>query len=104
MFNVIETVSGWKVDLIVRKDRPFSEAEFARRRRLEVLGVDMMIASPEDVVLSKLEWARLGGSERQLDDVRGVLRLQGSALDVAYLRRWAVDLGVADLLDSVIND
>lgn len=84
-FNVIDMVTGWKADLIVRKNRSFSVSEFQRRERATVLGVDVYIASAEDVVLTKLEWASVdGGSERQLRDVRGILAAHGD-LDQDYL-------------------
>lgn len=60
LFNVIDLESGWKIDFIVRKSRPFSVEEFARRREAEVLGTNVTIASAEDVILSKLEWAKNG--------------------------------------------
>jgi hypothetical protein len=97
-FNVIDLVTGWKVDLIVRKDRPFSATEFGRRISATVLGVAVFVATAEDTILAKLEWARMGGSERQLRDVVEVLRLRHSDLDDAYLDRWAGDLDVVDLL------
>jgi len=64
------------------------------------------VKTPEDVVLSKLEWYRVGGetSERQWADVLGVLRVQEGCLDLEYARRWAVDLGVADLLERALQD
>lgn len=97
-FNVIDLATGWKADLILRKDRPFSLSEFARRQPATVLGAAVCIASAEDVVLTKLEWAKKGGgSERQLRDVRGILAAHAS-LDTAYLDRWAKELGVGDLL------
>ncbi len=70
LFNVIDPESAFKVDLIVRKERPFSREEFARRERRDLgRGLTASIATPEDTILSKLEWARKGGgSERQLDD------------------------------------
>jgi hypothetical protein len=58
----------------------------------------VVCVTPEDVILLKLEWYRLGPSERQWNDVRGVLEVQAGHLDDAYLDRWAADLGVADLL------
>jgi hypothetical protein len=103
MFNVIDLVGGWKIDLVVRKDRPFSEVEFARRQRVEVLGTAVSMATPEDVILSKLEWAAKSGSSRQLDDARGVVRVQAGRLDLAYLRHWAATLGVGSLLDEVLE-
>jgi hypothetical protein len=101
MFNVIDTRTGWKVDLIIRRDRPFSRAEFARRRPARIEGVDVAVASPEDVILAKLEWARLGESDRQLGDVRAVLRSLSGELDWAHLRRWAEELGVAETLAAL---
>jgi len=96
MFNVIDPESGWKADLIIRKTRPFSHEEFARREPVAYLGVDVTIARPEDLILAKLEWALLGASARQLEDARELARLEGSALDQAYITRWAVTLGVSD--------
>src|SRR5690606_39184260 len=95
-FNVIDMVTGWKADLIPRKRRAFSEMEFARRSRVEVLGVSTFVASPEDTIVAKLEWAKAGGgSQRQLEDVRELVRLRGAELDREYVERWvrALDLG-----------
>lgn len=100
-FNVIDTISGWKVDLIVRKDRPFSEVEFGRRRPVVMGGVHTWMVTAEDSILSKLEWAREGTSERQLRDVRAVIAQQRDTLDWRYLRKWADELLIGDLLDEV---
>lgn len=95
LFNVIDLVTGWKVDLIPRKQRSFSATEFARRTRLEVLGVEMFVATLEDTVIAKLEWAQAGGgSQRQLEDVRELLELGGEKLDRAYVERWVTALGL----------
>jgi hypothetical protein len=101
MFNVIDLATSWKADLIVCKARPFSREELRRRVRGEIAGVPCMIATPEDTILAKLEWARASSSERQLDDVRGIVATSGAALDRAYLDRWAADLGVADLWERL---
>jgi hypothetical protein len=104
-FNVIDGESAFKVDLIVRKDRPFSREEFGRRLVKEVLeGVTAAIATPEDTILSKLEWAkRGGGSEKQLLDVAGILDVT-PGLDLAFIQRWARELGVLDLWQSLGDD
>jgi hypothetical protein len=94
LFNVIDLSSGWKIDFIVRKSRAFSQEEFGRRRKADLLGMTLYIASAEDVVLSKLEWAKLAESERQIADVVGILRTQGDQLDQDYIERWATALGV----------
>lgn len=101
MFNIIDLESGWKVGVILRKGRPFSQAEFARRRRVEVDGVEVWVASPEDVLLAKLKWAKATGSERQIRDAAGIVAVQAEALDEAWLRRWAQELGVEEHLAKV---
>lgn len=95
-FNVIDLASGWKVDLIIRKSRPFSVEEFSRRQSANLEGVRLDVASVEDVIISKLEWARLGASARQLEDVVALLRLRGKNVDDAYIARWTNVLGLTD--------
>lgn len=101
-FNVVDSRSGWKADLILKKDRAFSREEFSRRSLVRILGLEVPMASAEDTVLSKLEWARRSGSERQIEDAVGVVRVKGTALDLAYIERWALELGVTDLWHTAI--
>lgn len=101
-FNAIGDAAA-KVDLIIRKDRPFSVAEFSRRREVELLGSRGFVASVEDVILAKLEWAAATGSERQIRDVAGMVAVSGDALDAAYLTIWAEELGVADALREIVD-
>lgn len=96
MCNVIDIETGWKVDLIVRKDRPFSREEFRRRQPAVIGGVEVFIATAEDTVLAKLEWRARSDSERQFRDVTAILSAQD--LDRDYLAQWAVELGVAEAL------
>jgi hypothetical protein len=96
-FNLIDLTTTWKVDLIIRKDRPFSLSEFDRRVRSAILGVDVYQATAEETVLAKLEWAAMGGSDRQVADAAGVLAVGGDTLD-DDLDRWAAELGVVELL------
>jgi hypothetical protein len=103
-FNVIHLATMLKVDVFVPRGRPF-DREAARRAAPhpleEAVGARaFVLASPEDVILTKLEWYRAGGelSERQWHDVLGVLRVKGPMLDFPYLERWAAELGVGDLL------
>lgn len=104
MFNIVDVESGWKADLIVRKNRPFSEQEFARRQSADFFGVAIEVASLEDIVLSKLEWAKLGGSARQLEDVGALLRLRGDELDSAYVAHWVHVLGLQAQWRAVDDD
>jgi hypothetical protein len=100
-FNVVDLARGIKVDLIVRKDREFSVGEFARRETHEVEGIRLTIATPEDVLLAKLEWAKLGESEQQLVDAAGILTVQQGKLDTEYIERWVRDLGLAEQWEAV---
>lgn len=95
MFNAIDQDSGWKVDLIIRKDRPFSRAELDRRQRASIDGAEVFVASPEDTVVSKLEWAKHGESARQIDDVRRLLAMR-PALDRDYIEHWVAELELGD--------
>lgn len=99
-FNVISPSTGWKVDLIIRQDREFDRSRLARRQPVDLYGVQLWLASAEDTILAKLEWARMGESERQLHDVARVLKVKQDALDTEYISRWADALGVTDLLEQ----
>jgi len=88
MFNVIDRVTGWKIDLIIRKSRAFSREEFGRRCAVDLEGIRIFIASAEDIVIAKLEWAKHGKSQRQIEDVATILRLRKDALDRSYLEKW----------------
>jgi len=92
LFNVIDSTSGWKIDLIFRKSRPFDQEEFRRRRPAKLFDTQLFVASAEDVIISKLEWAKLGGSQRQIEDVANVLAVQWTTLDQDYLSKWVREL------------
>ncbi len=98
LFNVIDIETGWKVDIIPLKRRAFSQTEFARRTRVSLLGLDVVVASLEDTILAKLEWSKLGGgSARQLEDVRELVALGMARLDSVYVATWAQALGVDEV-------
>lgn len=101
LFNLLHLDSGVKVDFIVRKDTEYRLTEFSRRRAVELGRVQAWIASREDLILSKLVWARDTGSELQRRDVRALL---AGPLDREYLDRWAAKLEVAKLLEEVANE
>jgi hypothetical protein len=100
-FNVIDASSGWKADFVFRKARTFSIAEIGRRMPMTILGVAAYVATAEDTVLAKLEWSKLGASERQLDDVRRIVEVKSETLDRAYVESWVDDLGVRELWERV---
>jgi hypothetical protein len=100
LFNLIHVEAVAKVDFVVRKDIPFRREEFRRRRPVEIGGHPLWIVSPEDLILSKLAWAKTSRSEMQLRDVRQLLA-SVPTLDEAYLDRWAANLTVTELLREV---
>lgn len=102
-FNAIGAEAA-KVDFIVRKDRPFSIAEFGRRQRVELLGSEGFIVSVEDLILAKLEWAAESDSQRQVRDVAGMVAVAGDTLDRAYVTAWAERLGLADSWRRVADE
>lgn len=101
-FNAIAPNAS-KVDFVIRRDRPFSRTEFGRRERADLLGTTGYVATAEDLVIAKLEWAAASGSDRQLRDVASIVAIDQD-LDIAYVDGWADALGVADLWESVKAD
>jgi len=91
-FNVVDLATGWKIDLIMRRSRPFSRTEFNRRAVAELEGLQVPIATAEDILLAKLEWAKLGESERQVDDAAGILEIRAGDLDMNYVLHWVREL------------
>ncbi len=100
MFNVIHTAAVVKLDIIVRRAGAYREEEFRRRRLAEIDGVGMWVVSAEDLVLSKLDWARDSRSEVQLRDVRRLIKAQ-PRLDWTYVEEWAARLGLLELVSLV---
>jgi hypothetical protein len=94
MFNLIDSVSGLKVDFIFLKRRRFSHEEFERRKKATVGEVPLYIATPEDIVVAKLEWAKLGESSRQIEDAAGILKVRADELDISYIEKWVSELGL----------
>jgi len=92
LFNVVDYSTLWKVDFIIRQPTPFDAARFARRTVIEIAGVHLYTASPEDILITKLWWAKLGESERQINDAAGVIQVQGRKLDREYVERWVAVL------------
>jgi hypothetical protein len=102
MFNLIHNQYVVKVDFIVRKDSPYRRREFSRRMRVSIDDQEVYVVAPEDLILSKLEWAKDSRSEVQLTDVRNLLR-SVKRLDRRYLARWAKQLGVESLYREVMR-
>ena len=104
VFNVVHFETGFKVDLIIRKSRPFSKMEFSRRQPVFYLGANRWFATAEDTILAKLEWSKMAGSERQFSDALNVAKLQRENLDRAYLEKWAKEIGILNLLEKMFRE
>ena len=100
LFNLMHLATGIKVDLIVRKRSEYRQVEFARRQPVQMSGVTTCIVTREDLILSKLVWAKDSGSELQRRDVRSLL---DESMDRAYVERWASHLGVAEALAEIMQ-
>ena len=103
MFNIIDVENAWKADLIIRKKTDFHAEEFHRKRKEKLLGKDLYILSPEDTILSKLEWAKNSSSEQQLRDALCVATVQYESLDRDYLYKWAKELQVESSLERLLK-
>lgn len=101
-FNYIHGESGIKVDFFVKGKNVTSEQELERRQPVEVLDYQVYFVSPEDLILSKLRWYQISRSNRQLEDVVSVVKIQ-KKLDWKYLRKWARMQGTNDLLDDLVR-
>jgi hypothetical protein len=108
-FNLIHYETAFKVDIFIRKSRAFDQMQL-ERRRTAIIATDpeqsVYVVSPEDIILSKLEWYRMGGevSDRQWRDILGVLKTRADELNLAYLKEWAPQLKVADLLERALKE
>ncbi len=100
MFNLIHAEYVIKVDFVVRKDSAYRRMEFSRKKKVSVDDRVLYIVAPEDLILSKLDWAKESRSEVQLTDVRNLLE-SVKGLDRRYLGRWAKQLGVETLYREV---
>jgi hypothetical protein len=95
MFYVIDHVTGLKIDFIFLKNREFSQEEFGRRKKAAGREFPLYIATPEDVVIEKLEWEKLGQSSRQIEDAAGILKVRGAELDLPYVEKGIQELGLS---------
>ena len=101
IFNLVHVESVIKVDIIVRKDEAYRRAEFERRTAVDLEGTRIWFVSKEDLILSKLLWAKQSASEMQRRDVQNLL---ATGADRAYLSHWAERLGVAPMLEELLHE
>ncbi len=108
-FNILHLATFAKIDIFTPSNA-FHHLELQRAlpARIDILGevVDCRVATPEDILLAKLVWYRLGSglSEQQWRDISGIVAISGPTLDHDYLRHWAAELAVSDLLERALNE
>ena len=101
-FNIIHPGSGLKVDVMIRKETPFDRSRFARARVTHPTETSSAtFASPEDVIIRKMEYYREGGSEKHLRDIAGMLKVSAGLIDELYIVEWADRLGLRPIWDAI---
>ena len=103
MFNIIHNDYVIKIDFIVRKDNPYRKTEFQRRRKVKVDSVWIWLVTVEDLILSKLWWAKQSRSERQFEDIKNILS-QVKDIDKKYLEKWVRNLGIYTLYEELSDE
>jgi hypothetical protein len=100
-FNIIHPASGLKVDVIIKQDVSFDQSRFKRGRKIYPGPYQASFASPEDVIIKKMEYYKLGGSEKHLRDITGIFKISGESLDRGYISQWATQLDLDEIWDMV---
>jgi hypothetical protein len=105
--QVLHMDEAFKFDLFLVRPDAYTDSEFSRIREVEVTpGLVLPYLAPENIALQKLRWYRVGNevSDRQWNDIVRLIEVQGDLLDRAYLRQWASELGVLDLLEEALAE
>lgn len=101
-FNIIQSEAGVKIDFYVLGQDEFSREEFKRKRK-EAFDEKRtaVFASPEDTIIKKLQWFKMGESQKHLEDIKGMLRISADKLDLNYIKKWAIKLNLFDIWEKV---
>lgn len=101
-FNIIHPASGLKIDVIIRRDTAFDKSRFSRIRRIHpAQSYEADFASPEDVIIKKMEFYKEGGSEKHLRDIAGILKISGDEVDLGYISDWANRLDLMEIWEAL---
>lgn len=103
-FNIIHPASGLKIDIIIRKEDAFDNSRFQRSRRFHADDkTEADFASPEDVIIKKMQFYKEGASEKHLRDITGILKVSGDSIDYDYINKWTHDLKLQEIWDAVLK-
>ena len=101
-FNIIQSEAGVKVDFYVLGQDEFSREEFKRKRKEAFDEKRLAVfASPEDTIIKKLQWFKMGESQKHLEDIKGMLRISADKLDLNYIKKWSIKLNLFDIWEKV---
>jgi len=103
-FNIIQTASGLKIDVIIRKKNTFDDNRFKRVKKLKPAeNIEAKFASPEDVIIMKMKYYKEGGSEKHLRDITGILKISAPEIDRKYIEDWVSKFGLEDIWNIIIS-
>jgi len=100
-FNIIHPASGLKVDVIIKKKSEFDDTRFSRIMSFKMDEVGVNFSSPEDVILKKMEYYKIGGSEKHLRDIMGVIKISRELINFDYIEMWAKKLYVEEIWQAI---
>lgn len=103
MFNIIHNEAMDKVDFWIIKNEEFDQIRFSRKRKESIGGKLVFISSPEDIILSKLDWYKKSDIQKHYDDALGIFQIQAGKLDVEYIRKWAKGLSFLEIVEEIIK-
>jgi hypothetical protein len=101
LFNIIHLESAIKIDCIIRKENKYSETEFLRRKEVDFFGIKLFIVSREDLIISKLFWAKDSNSEQQIRDIRNLI---SDNINNHYINNWTSKLGIDEFWKEIRNE
>lgn len=103
-FNIIHPTSGLKIDIIVKKKSVYVDSQFERRKKIALSKEkEIDFAAPEDVILMKMEYYRMGASEKHIRDITGMLKISKDIIDQKYISLWAKRLGLEDIWEAILK-
>ena len=101
-FNIIHPASGLKIDIMISKGDAFDKSRFSRIKRMRPLeDTEANFASPEDVIIKKMEYYKEGSSEKHIRDILGMLKISGEMIDPKYISFWAKKLNLEDIWQAI---
>ena len=103
-FNFIHPDTGLKVDFFIRDNNPYNKLKIKRAILRDIYGAEVFFISPEDLILSKLIWSKESYSQKQLEDIKSVIKNNKIKLDFEYIKNWAENHGTIDVLENIIKE